>query len=95
MEPNYYNFTSQKDYYIEICNLEDEIELINFNTADTFFFTKYRTIETSYESKAFKIIYDSSLYSGKFNIYNRNNNKYKTSQSDNMTNIKESQPKMH
>ena len=34
---NFYAFTSQKYFYITIENLEDEINLINFNTINNFY----------------------------------------------------------
>ena len=52
---------------ISIPNLEDEIDLINFNTTETFYVTNNKTLETSYEERNFKIYFDDLfLFSGKF-----------------------------
>ena len=61
VDSNYYSFTSQKNIYIHICNLEDEIELINFNTTETFYIKENVSQSTNFEEKGFKIIFDESI----------------------------------
>ena len=62
---DYYGFTEQKDFYITICNVENEIALINFNTTDNFYIKDNITLIPPYEDKGFKIIFLNSI-SGKF-----------------------------
>ena len=65
VDNNYYSFTEQSNFYITICNLENEINLINFNTTDNFYITNKRDRTTTYEDKGFKIIFLNS-FSGQF-----------------------------
>ena len=67
IKDKYYSFNSQNYYYISIPNLEDEIDLINFNTTETFYVTNNKTLETYYEERNFRIYFDDLvLFSGKF-----------------------------
>ena len=63
----YYYLSSQEGFYITICNLEDEINLINFDNTIIFGNADNNTLSTPYKEKGFKIKFDNSIsFSGKF-----------------------------
>ena len=61
----FYAFTSQINFYIIIDNLNNEINLINFNTTDNFYIKDNPTLQTPYDEKGYQIIFDNSV-SGQF-----------------------------
>ena len=59
-----YDFTEQNNFYINITNKEEEIDLINFNTTDIFYFINNKTLKTFFEELYFRIHFDKSSFEG-------------------------------
>ena len=66
VKDSFYAFTSQKYFNFIIDSLEDEINLINFNTTDNFYIKNNPALIVPYEEKGFKIFFDKDSFSGTF-----------------------------
>ena len=79
---NYYTLTTKTNFYISPKSLEDEIELINFNTSENLKADNTEIPDTFYKEIGFKIYFDEyTLFEGEFigldtsnNDVNLNNN---------------------
>ena len=67
LQSNFYSFTEEKNFFIHISNLEEEIDIINFNTTDIFYMTNNKSLKTPFNVMKFKIFFDELIsFSGKF-----------------------------
>ena len=67
VQNNFYSFTEEKYFFIHISNLEEEIDIINFNTTDIFYMTNNKSLKTPFDVIKFKIFFDELIsFSGKF-----------------------------
>ena len=67
LQTNFYSFTEEKYFFIHISNLEEEIDIINFNTTDIFYMVNNRDLKTPFDVIKFKIFFDELIsFSGKF-----------------------------
>ena len=60
----YYSFTNQKIFYREIYYLENELELINFNTTNNFFIKDNHTLPFDFNKFKFKIEFINNDFKG-------------------------------
>ena len=63
----FYSFTEEKYFFISISDLEEEIDVINFNTTNIFYMINNKSLKTPFDVIKFKIFFDDLIsFSGKF-----------------------------
>ena len=71
----YYSLSSKKYFFNTRYNLQEELDLINFNTSDNFYIIKNNAFTTPFEDILFKIFFDETiLFSGNFIGLDSNHN---------------------
>ena len=71
---NYYALNRQRIYYRQIYYLDNELELINFNTTENFFIAENTTLPIEYTDYYFKMIYMDNNFHGNLKGLDTNNN---------------------
>ena len=61
---NYYALNPQRIYYRQIYYLDNELELINFNTSENFFIAENETFPIEYTDYYFKLVYMDNNFNG-------------------------------
>ena len=71
---NYYALNPQRIYYRQIYYLDNELELINFNTTENFFIAENTTLPIEFTDYYFKMIYMDNNFHGNLKGLDINNN---------------------
>ena len=71
---NYYALNPQKIYYRQIYYLDDELELINFNTTENFFIEENVTLPIEFTDYYFKMKYMDNNFNGILKALDTNDN---------------------
>ena len=79
----YYSFTEKQYFFLSIPNLDQQIDIINFNTTNIFYIVNNETLKTPFDVIKYKIYFDDLItFNGKFIGLNELNNDIELNKED-------------